>query len=111
MSPTEQSHEIATDLAGLLAQAPVDPTRLRPRHIYDGFGARLVLLPFAKGQELREHTASLPILVHVLTGTIRFETEGQSHQLEAGGMINVAARVPHALFAEEDSHVLLMLLG
>lgn len=111
MSAAPQSHEIADNLEALIAQAPVDPSRLRPRHIHDGFGVRMVLLPFAKGQELREHTAPVPILVHVLTGHIRFETEGESHDLTAGGVINVDARVPHALFADEESHVLLLLLG
>lgn len=111
MNAAAQSYEIAASLDALIAQAPVDPSRLRPRHIHDGFGARVVLLPFAEGQELREHTAPVPIMVHVLTGSIRFETEGQSHELTAGGMINVDARVPHALFAHEKSHVLLLLLG
>lgn len=102
---------VAESLADLTALAPIDPDQLRPRRVLDGIGARVIVIPFAEGQAMREHSAPLPILVQVLAGSIRFEVDGRAHELAAGGLINVDAAVPHALIAHERSHVQLTLLG
>ncbi|MCX7523005.1 cupin domain-containing protein [Microbacterium sp. STN6] len=108
---SENAIYLSSGLDELLAQAPIDDERLKPKRVLDGFGARVVLLAFAAGQELREHSAPVPILVQTLAGRVAFEVDGAETELAAGGIVNVAAGVRHAVRALEPSHVLLTLLG
>ncbi|MFD6949121.1 MULTISPECIES: cupin domain-containing protein [unclassified Nocardiopsis] len=59
---------------------------------------------------LKEHTSPSPILVQVVEGRVRFDVEGQSHELEPGGMVHVAASVPHTVTPVGAARILVILL-
>ncbi|GEP48634.1 hypothetical protein FVP74_07870 [Microbacterium saccharophilum] len=102
---------IAAGVSELADANPVQAGRVTPRKAFDGPGARVRHLAFDAGAVLAEHVAPRPILVSVPAGRVRFTVGGVAHELSAGGMIHVAANVPHEVFAEEASHVLVTLLG
>ncbi|MGB4135828.1 MAG: cupin domain-containing protein [Microbacterium sp.] len=102
---------ISTSAADLIARHPVEAGRVRPHKTMDGAGFKLRVLTMDAGAVLREHRAPVPILVQVVTGRVLFRTGGDEHDLSAGGVIQVAADVPHELEAAEPSHVLLALMG
>ena len=73
--------------------------------------SRVILFRFAPGQELSEHTAAKPALLHFLEGKATV-TLGESVQ-EAGTntIIHMAAHLPHSIVAKSDVSMLLVLLG
>jgi quercetin dioxygenase-like cupin family protein len=80
------------------------------RTVLTADGARLVLFSFDSGQELREHTAAVPVLLQVLGGRLSVSAAGRSVDLGPGGVIHLPARLPHAVVAVEPSRLLLTML-
>ncbi|MEO6827753.1 MAG: cupin domain-containing protein [Microbacteriaceae bacterium] len=109
-TPTSPALSVSTNLAGLTELVPINPAKLATKRVLEAPGARIVLIGFDAGQELREHTAGAPILIQVLTGAVEIAVGGTAREYLPGGLIHIAARVPHALVAREPSHVLLTLL-
>ena len=70
-------------------------------------GLRVTLFHFAAGQELSEHTSSARALVQVLSGRGEFTFHGQKHLLQAGDLLHLPPRLPHAVRAVEDMTMLL----
>lgn len=62
-----------------------------------------------KGQSMKEHTAPFAIVVHLLQGKIDFGVNGEKHSLKQGAILTLDAKVPHDLYAHEDSVVRLTL--
>ncbi len=62
-----------------------------------------------KGQVMKEHKTSFPIVVHIVYGSINFEVEGVNHILKAGAILSLDSNVPHSLLAREESMVRLSL--
>lgn len=73
-------------------------------------GARIVLFSFDAGQELTEHTAAMPVLLSVLDGRLEIAAAGQRVELVPGGVVHLAARVPHQVRALEPSRMALTML-
>ena len=70
-------------------------------------GIRVVLVALKAGGQMHEHHADSPITVQVLQGTIRFDVEGQTLELQPGHLIGVAESLPHRVLGVEDSAFLL----
>lgn len=68
---------------------------------------RMVLLGLHQGAELKEHTAPGNISVHILDGHVTFRAEGQEEKLIAGQVVTLHARIPHSVYAHEESVFLL----
>jgi quercetin dioxygenase-like cupin family protein len=95
------------DLAGLIeiqTEATVSRTAFRAP------GVRVVLFGFDQGQELTEHTAAMPVLLQVLSGRLSITADGRTEELVPGGLMHLAARVPHAVYALEPSTLMLTML-
>jgi quercetin dioxygenase-like cupin family protein len=92
----------------LKERTPLKEGRVAPTRLFSGHDVRIVHMVL--DEELREHTAPSPILVQVIEGRVRFEVEGQSHELDPGGMIHVAASVPHAVAPVGTARILVVLL-
>ena len=62
-----------------------------------------------EGQQMKEHKAPFPIIVHIIQGTIDFGVQGTLHKLKQGDIITLDVNVPHDLLALSDSIVRLTL--
>ena len=62
-----------------------------------------------KEQHMRKHKAPAPITVHVLSGVISFNVNGEELILEEGNIIALDANIPHDLTGIKDSVVRLTL--
>ena len=71
--------------------------------------ARVVLLAFRAGQQLKEHTTSSQILVQTLRGRVTLTTVGNSVRLQAGMLVQLEENVLHSVVALTDAVVLLTL--
>jgi quercetin dioxygenase-like cupin family protein len=96
------------DLAGQLPVVP--PDTIVSRTIYDDERVRAVLFGFAPGQELSEHTASRPALLHLLSGEARLTLAGDTLEVGAGAWAHMPARLPHSPLAKTPVTMLLLLL-
>ena len=73
-------------------------------------GVRVTWFGFAAGEEMSEHTASRPALLHVLRGRVRMTLGDQTAELGAGDFLRMEARLRHSLAAVEPVEFLLTLL-
>jgi quercetin dioxygenase-like cupin family protein len=80
------------------------------RTILDNASVRLVLFFFAAGQELSEHTAALPAIIHILSGEARLELGGDAKDASTGSIAYMTAGLRHAVFAQTPVVMLLQLI-
>ena len=83
-----------TFVADLATQIEIPPDGTLSRTLHRDDQAKVVLFAFDAGQELSEHTAARPALIHVVRGRFRLTLNGA-----------------HALRAETPAVMVLTLLG
>ncbi len=71
---------------------------------------KVVLFGFAGGQELSQHTASVPAIIEIIQGQVRVTLDGDEKELQAGSWVYMEANVPHAVYARGDAVMLLTML-
>ena len=71
---------------------------------------KVVLFGFAAGQELSEHTAAVPAIIHVLEGEARLTLGDDAMEASAGSWVHMPARLPHSIVAKTPVKMLLLLL-
>lgn len=97
---------LVDDLASL---APALERGIHSQTVFDG-GVRVVLFSFAAGEELSEHTAARPAIVHVLAGRGEATVAGIAFAAGPGTWFRMEARTPHSIRATEPLVLLLYLL-
>jgi quercetin dioxygenase-like cupin family protein len=102
------SYTFIPDLVG--PPADLQPDSILSRTIYSDEQVKAVLFHFAAGQELSEHTAGTPAIVHLLSGEARLTLGEDSHEAGAGAWARMPARLPHSLLARTPVTMLLLLL-
>lgn len=65
---------------------------------------------FAKGEELSEHTASFPAIIHLLAGEATVTLGPDRHELTAGAWMHMTPKLPHSIQAKSPVTMLLLLL-
>lgn len=80
------------------------------KSLYSGDDARVVLFGFDAGQELTEHTAAVPALLHVLEGEGEIDLAGEVHSVGPGFYCRMPAHLPHSVRASTKLALLLVLL-
>lgn len=96
------------NIADLQDQIPEDSILSRTFHQIGGFKA--ILFGFAAGQQLSEHTASVPAVIQILEGEADLIL-GEDHQEgTAGTWAYMPAELPHSITARTPVTMLLYLL-
>ncbi len=99
---------LVSDLTSLLAAAP--PDSIVSRTVFGGDHVQATLFAFAPGQELSEHTASRPAILHVLKGLAQLTLGHEASQAGPGTWAYMPAHLPHSVRAETELTLLLLLL-
>lgn len=73
-------------------------------------GGNVVLFSFDAGEELSEHTAAMPVFVQTLKGRLTVTSNGRTVDLVPGGLAYFPTRIPHAVYAEEPSIMMLTMI-
>jgi quercetin dioxygenase-like cupin family protein len=89
-------------------EVPADGTLSRTIHQDDRLKA--VLFAFSAGQELSEHTASTPAIMHFLSGEAVVGLGPDLVQAAGGTWIHMPAMLPHSIRAKSPVTMLLLLL-
>ncbi len=94
----------------LRQEASVPPDGILSRTLHNDERLKVVLFGFASGQELSEHTASTPAVIHVLDGEVELKLGEDRREARAGTWVWMPAQLPHSLLARSPSVILLLLL-
>jgi quercetin dioxygenase-like cupin family protein len=70
----------------------------------------ITLFSFDAGQGLSEHTSPYDAVVHVIDGEADITIGGKSQTVKAGQMLIMPAGVPHALMADVQFKMLLIMI-
>lgn len=68
-----------------------------------------IRIAMQKGQKMKAHQTSFPIVVHVLRGTIDFGYKGVVKELTEGDIITLEGGISHSLFTHKESVIRLTL--
>ncbi len=93
----------------LITELPADS--IVSRTIMRVDGGRVVLFGFAPGQELSEHTASKPAILHILRGEAKLTLGDDAIDGGPGTLIHMPAHLPHSVYAVDEVLMLLYLLA
>jgi len=96
-----------TDLAQEITLAQ-DSTISRTLHQDEHI--KVVLFGFAAGQELSEHTAAVPALLHFLEGEAEVTLGDRTIEARPNTWAHMPARLPHSIRARTPVKMLLVLL-
>ncbi len=102
------SYTYIADLAELLPDVPVDS--IVSRTFYTDEQVKAVLFGFAVGQELSEHTASQPAILHILQGEAYLTLGDDSMEARAGTWVYMPAWLKHSVAAKTPVTMLLLLI-
>jgi quercetin dioxygenase-like cupin family protein len=91
--------EVAPPAQGILSRTLFAGDRLKAI----GFG-------FAAGEELSEHTAAVPAVLHILSGEATLTLGGDRHEVSAGAWVHMPAKLPHSITARTPVTMLLLML-
>lgn len=72
--------------------------------------SKVVLFAFSAGQELSEHTAATPAIMHFLEGEADVTLGSDSLTASAGTWIHMSPQLPHSIRAKTEVVMLLLLL-
>ncbi len=89
-------------------ETPADGTLSRT--LYQDERSKIVLFSFSAGQELSEHTASTPAVMHFLSGESDVTLGPDTVAATAGTWIHMTAQLPHSIRTRTPVTMLLTLL-
>lgn len=108
MSPTVESPFFRVD--DLLTQLPdIPPDSIVSRTFYSDQSLKAILFGFAAGQELSEHTAARPAILHFLQGQARLTLGDHATTAGPGTWVQMPPHLPHSIYAETAVVMLLYL--
>ncbi|HVP22086.1 MAG TPA: cupin domain-containing protein [Anaerolineaceae bacterium] len=97
------------DLAGSIETIPVDS--IVSRTIFKDDMVRVIVFAFAPGQELSEHTASVPAMIQILEGECDLLVGKAAYSGKPGTWVHMDANLPHSILARTHVKMLLIMLG
>jgi quercetin dioxygenase-like cupin family protein len=97
--------------ANLLAESPPPQRGILSQTLFDADDVRLVMFGFAPGEELSEHTAARPAIVHVLSGEGEAVVGGERYAIGPGTWFHMPARMAHSIRADTPLAMALYLLA
>jgi len=104
----ETAYTYFEDLVAEMTSVPSDS--IVSRTIYKDERLNVVLFGFAPGQELSEHTASVPATIHILKGDCTLTLGPDRMEASTGAWTRMPANLPHSLLAKTPVVMLLTML-
>jgi quercetin dioxygenase-like cupin family protein len=89
-------------VADLEAMAQVADQGIVSKSIVENEHHKIIHFTFAPGQELSEHTASVPAAIHILRGRGAVVLDGVEHEAGPGKLYYMPADLKHSVRAREE---------
>lgn len=99
-----------TALRDIAAMLDIPEDGVLSRVLYRDERIRVVGFAFDTGQELTEHSAAVPAIVQVVSGSFRLSLDDVVEDLVPGSWVHMAADLPHSVVAVERGILLLTLI-
>ena len=96
------------NLSDLMVEVPTDS--ILSRTFFTDERVKAVLFGFAAGQELSEHTASRPAILHFLQGEAHLTLGDDSMEAGPGTWVHMPPQLPHSIVAKTPVVMLLLLV-
>lgn len=74
-------------------------------------GMKTIIFAFDTGQELSQHTASVPAIIQILQGEADLVVGGDAFNAVPGTWVRMDANVPHSVTARTPLIMLLIMFG
>lgn len=97
-------------LTDLAKQVEIPQDGILSRTLYQDEHVKVVLFGFDKGQDLSEHTASMPALLHFAQGEATLTLGSDERTATAGTWVYMTPNLPHSVVAKTPVVMLLILL-
>lgn len=99
-----------TYIADLAKQVDIPDDGILSRTLHTDEQVKVVLFGFDAGQELSEHTASMPAILHIVQGEARLMLGDDSVEAQAGAWVHMPPHLRHGIYAKTPVVMLLLLL-
>jgi quercetin dioxygenase-like cupin family protein len=96
-----------TTVVDLEAMVEIAQDGIVSKAIVENDHHKIIHFSFAQGQELSEHTASVPATIHILKGAGTVVLDGERHAARPGCLYYMPANLRHAVVADEELAFLL----
>ena len=80
------------------------------RTVYNDYQVKVVVFAFGAGQELSEHTASMPAVIQIVRGNAHLTLGGDSIDAGPGTWVHMPPQLSHSVRAHTPLVMLLLLL-
>jgi quercetin dioxygenase-like cupin family protein len=80
------------------------------RTLFNDDHVKVVIFGFGSGQELSEHTASMPAILHFIQGEATLTLGDETVEAQPGTWIHMPANLQHSIQAKTPVVMLLLLL-
>ena len=88
----------------------IPPDSIVSRTLSEDDQTKVILFGFAVGQELSEHTASMPAQLYFVQGEARLTLEEEVFEVRPGSWVHMVPHLPHSIQAKTPLVMLLLLL-
>jgi quercetin dioxygenase-like cupin family protein len=97
-------------IADLAKQVDIPVDGILSRTLHSDEEVKVVLFGFGAGQELSEHTASMPAILHIVQGEARLTLGDDSVEARAGAWVHMPPQLQHSIYAKTPVVMLLLLM-
>jgi len=104
----DKDYTYIPNLSDLMVEVPTDS--ILSRTFFTDERVKAVLFGFAAGQELSEHTASRPAILHFLQGEAHLTLGDDSMEAGPGTWVHMPPNLPHSIVAKTPVVMLLLLV-
>lgn len=104
----QEAFTYVENLESLITSMP--PDSILSRNLFQDEALKTILFGFQPGQELSEHTASVPATLHFLSGEATLILGEETKSAQRGTWIHLPAHLPHTIKAKTETLMLLTLL-
>jgi quercetin dioxygenase-like cupin family protein len=99
-----------TFIADLAREAEPPADGILSRTVFNDDHVKAVVFGFGADQELSEHTAAMPAVLHFLSGEATVTLGDHTFDVRAGAFAHMSAGLRHAIRAKAPTVMLLLLL-
>jgi quercetin dioxygenase-like cupin family protein len=99
-----------THINDLANEAPPPEKGILSRTLYNDDGMKAVIFGFAQGEELSEHTASMPAILQFIRGEATVMLGDDKHEAKAGTWVHMPTGQRHSIQAKTPVVMLLLLM-
>ncbi len=100
-------YTLVQNLSEAVQEIPVDS--IVSRTVYRDDTLKSILFAFAPGQELSEHTASVPAIIQIIEGECQVKLGSDVFEAKPGFWTRMPAKLPHSLLAHTPVKMLLLM--